>query len=307
MSEGRARLTPVTPHTWRFPRASRPAANARALLTGDPRVLMDALFASCLLIFLANTFITDAGTGWAPHELVVLHTIRSLWAGLCVLVWLRLRRNRHIGWLAAFGFLGIFGMGMGQEDMMLVVVVTAFGRFGRRAGFTVAALGVVCIMVPALLAPDYPGWQLKGVVFGQVLTSMAVPVLLGLAMHWLQTSADRLASANRQISLAVSELDARAGLTHDLALAEERARAARELHDGLGHQLTIAGMSLDYAVRALQSDPGDAWDEVKQARGLIDQALSATNAWATMAPAASATELGLPGLDAIADAFRATG
>lgn len=270
-------------------------------------MLMDALFITCMLIYLANTFITETGTGWAPGELLVVYTARAVWASLCALVWFALRRSHRKLWLVIFMLLGVLGMGMSQEDMMLVVVVIAFGRFGRRAGFGVAAFGLVAITLPIVLADEYANGWLRAYAIGQSLTMLATPVLLGLAMHWLQSSADRLTSANHEVRLATRELGARAEISHDLALAEERARTARELHDGLGHQLTIAGMSLDYVTRCHDSDAESARDELLQARELIDQALRATQAWSTAAPAASDIELGLPGVETIARSFRATG
>ena len=41
-------------------------------------------------------------------------------------------------------------------------------------------------------------------------------------------------------------------------LAQERARAAHELHDGLGHRLTQIGMSLEFAGRVRETDPDGA-------------------------------------------------
>ncbi|MCS6843635.1 MAG: sensor histidine kinase, partial [Caldilineales bacterium] len=59
-----------------------------------------------------------------------------------------------------------------------------------------------------------------------------------------------------------------------LAVAEERNRLAREMHDTLGHRLTVASVQLQAAERLVRSDPERAAATVRTAREQVSQALA---------------------------------
>jgi signal transduction histidine kinase len=61
-----------------------------------------------------------------------------------------------------------------------------------------------------------------------------------------------------------------------LAVAEERARMAREMHDSLGHYLTVIKVGLENAERLRERATEKAWDEVRQAKLLTMEALTET-------------------------------
>lgn len=94
----------------------------------------------------------------------------------------------------------------------------------------------------------------------------------------------------------------------ELLLADERARSARELHDGLGHRLTLVSMSLDYAERMRVRDAEAAWAEVSQARTTSQEALTEMRTWVrALSPVRDPSARGAAALEAIADSFRGTG
>ncbi|MEI2776220.1 MAG: histidine kinase [Tetrasphaera sp.] len=70
----------------------------------------------------------------------------------------------------------------------------------------------------------------------------------------------------------------------DLVLAQERTRAARELHDGLGHRLTLVAMSFEYAQRMRHRDPEPAWAEIENAAKTNQEALDHMRLWVRAAP-----------------------
>ncbi|MBN1955553.1 MAG: sensor histidine kinase [Anaerolineae bacterium] len=59
----------------------------------------------------------------------------------------------------------------------------------------------------------------------------------------------------------------------DLAMAQERARLAREVHDSLGHHLTAIHVHLQAARELLDSQPALALDAVDKARALASEGL----------------------------------
>src|SRR5690606_28868109 len=75
-----------------------------------------------------------------------------------------------------------------------------------------------------------------------------------------------------QVSLAVR--NARAYLhSEELAIAEERARIAREIHDGVAQSLAFAALKLDLVERLLGRDPKKAAEELAVARATIRETI----------------------------------
>jgi len=79
--------------------------------------------------------------------------------------------------------------------------------------------------------------------------------------------AEQLAEVNRL-------LEARLGELRRMAIARERVRMAREIHDGLGHNLTIIIMELQYAEQLAEEDPAGAAEHIGRARGMIETAMA---------------------------------
>ncbi|MFU8888481.1 MAG: histidine kinase [Trueperaceae bacterium] len=71
-----------------------------------------------------------------------------------------------------------------------------------------------------------------------------------------------------QVTLAVRNADAYLQ-SEELAIAEERARIAREIHDGVAQSLAFAALKLDLVARILRRDPDKAEEEVRRAKDTI--------------------------------------
>jgi two-component system sensor histidine kinase DesK len=85
---------------------------------------------------------------------------------------------------------------------------------------------------------------------------------LGLDM----TGAVRLADALRELHLARGELARR-------AVTEERLRMARDLHDLLGHSLSLITLKAELAGRLMEKQPGRAAQEIRDLEQVARQAL----------------------------------
>jgi len=59
----------------------------------------------------------------------------------------------------------------------------------------------------------------------------------------------------------------------ELAVAEERNRLAREIHDSLGHHLTVASVQLEAARGLLAADPAQARAQIEKAQRSVKEAL----------------------------------
>ncbi|MBC8330430.1 MAG: sensor histidine kinase [Anaerolineae bacterium] len=77
-----------------------------------------------------------------------------------------------------------------------------------------------------------------------------------------------------ELQVAHRQLQDYAGRVEELAVSEERNRLAREMHDTLGHRLTVASVQLEGAQRLILDDPDRATQMVETVREQVREALS---------------------------------
>jgi signal transduction histidine kinase len=80
--------------------------------------------------------------------------------------------------------------------------------------------------------------------------------------------------ARRQNQHLLDELRASQEQLRELAVVEERNRLAREMHDSLGHRLTVAIVQLEAAQRLIPNDPGRAGRMIGAMRDEMKEALA---------------------------------
>ena len=158
-----------------------------------------------------------------------------------------------VGGLVLVGALD--GHPLSGSGLPAVAVLLALYGLGSRAGAVRLALGA-CLSPAALFA----AFRLSGADVG---TSLAVPVLLtgvglvvGRALGVLRFEADEFAEREARLH---RERDERARV----AVAEERRRIARELHDVIGHSISVMGVQAG-AVRSVLRD-----DQVREREALL--------------------------------------
>lgn len=235
---------------------------------------------------------------------------------VCVIVagllWFRVRQTREAR--AAYGLTAValvcaaFPNG-GPYCVVLLIVAVALLGFVVGLG---PALGAVTIIVVASVVElvvndlaflDTVRQALGGAAF--LFVGAGFGGLLGTLNQARSIAIGRgveLEAANEQLRTAIVT-------EREFVLAQERARAARELHDGLGHRLTLVAMSLQFAQRMKDRDPEKAWAEVGTAATTNHEALNNMRLWArALDPPATRSHVGgAAAFDAIAEAFRGTG
>ena len=98
----------------------------------------------------------------------------------------------------------------------------------------------------------------------------AVFLLVGtFGQAWHQTEV-----ARRRNAELLAELEAAQQRVRNLAVAEERNRLAREVHDSVGHRLTVAVVQLEGAKRLIPSDPARAAGMVEAMREQMKEGLA---------------------------------
>ena len=86
------------------------------------------------------------------------------------------------------------------------------------------------------------------------------------ARHEVERLADQLAQANRRLQVHADQVE-------ELSAARERNRIAREIHDGLGHYLTVVHVQLEAAQATLSSKPDAALAALGRAQQFTHEGL----------------------------------
>jgi signal transduction histidine kinase len=104
-------------------------------------------------------------------------------------------------------------------------------------------------------------------------------VILGLPAGFLfiiafTRLAQREQQARQQLEAANQQLTDYAAQVEQLATMRERNRLAREVHDSLGHYLTVINVQLEVVTKLLESNPNKALEAAKRAKELASEGLS---------------------------------
>jgi signal transduction histidine kinase len=85
---------------------------------------------------------------------------------------------------------------------------------------------------------------------------------------------EKAEALSRQLEIANRQLIEYATQAEELAATQERNRLAREIHDDLGHYLTIVNVQIEAARLTLDADPARTMDALAKAQDLAKKGLS---------------------------------
>lgn len=148
--------------------------------------------------------------------------------------------------------------------ILLPLVGSAVEFLPRPLVFLVCTVILLAQMLPFQLLF---GWEIlimwampfiAAIVFVAVFTQMTVSE---------QKARAELAEAHRKLREYAVQVE-------ELAIAEERNRLAREIHDGLGHYLTAVNIQIKAALAMSEQEPALTQDALKKAQTLTQEALA---------------------------------
>ena len=90
-----------------------------------------------------------------------------------------------------------------------------------------------------------------------------------------QAARERAEQLTDELEAANQQLSAYAVQAEELATMAERNRLAREIHDNLGHYLTVVNVQLEAARAVMAANPGKARDAINKAQDLTQKGLTA--------------------------------
>ena len=155
--------------------------------------------------------------------------------------------------LAVLAALSTVVVGQAGASTYVFLAVSGLWTFRMRTGL---ALGAVLMVVYELLTFHVAGWKHD--------TSISMSIVLALAA----VTGGMVASQRQRALGEVRQENAR------LAIQDERNRMARDVHDILGHSLTVITVKAELAARLMEVDPTRARAEVTDLERLARDALA---------------------------------
>jgi two-component system sensor histidine kinase DesK len=224
------------------------------------------VFAAVWLFYLTGVLEDALNSGTVVQQVVgtaALVAFSALYIWSFVVVRVLRREGGRIGWRLRLWVLGtatvltaVEAFCAGQSALTMGTFVVVMSLFALPLRF---ALATVFVVVGATAGLPYviPGWHTDngGVVIGTLTAGLAMFGVLQLVQR------------NVQLTAAREELA-------DLAVSEERGRFARDLHDLLGHSLTVITMKAELAGRLAHLDPDRAAAEIADVERLARDALA---------------------------------
>ncbi len=204
-------------------------------------------------------------------------------------------------------------------QLLLVLAAVVLHPIGFMLGFSLA--------VSAMLI--YPGrWGIAWIVFVALSTTVLINyfdnlndllvTLIGLILgygsigyaFWAGDTANeerrRSEALLAQLQQAHERLQDYSVQVQELAVSEERNRLAREMHDALGHRLTVSAVQLEAARRLIPSQPEQAAQMVGTVREQVGEALQELRRTVATLRAGLDEDLPLPtALRRLAEGFQA--
>lgn len=263
-----------------------------------PRAVMHVLFGATVFAFLLVRAMNVLFVGrlvlpGLPFPDSVYLVLSACVLPLCVLwpftAWEREAPARRRAATAGFLVLSLLlfpVMDFGNTALLTVAVAAATCAFGARGGLLQSlAFGTV----NALFGLSHPGLPNGyALINGAIMLGVGL-VVLGVVLLLLG-SADRARHTGEllaELEKAHEQLRRHAARDRERAIADERARMAREMHDSTGHHLSAVHLCLANAERALADLPDEVPEalredlraDVGEARRLTKETLADTRRW----------------------------
>jgi signal transduction histidine kinase len=184
--------------------------------------------------------------------------------------------------------------------------VFLFG-FGNGALLAAATLPFAFVGGYLYLPPDV---RFAGAVFLAVVMVPVAGFVVGICKTVIdaQQSRQEARALLRELEETNAELKRQAAKVRELAISEERARIAREVHDSVGHHLTAINLQLQNAERFERKDQERSRREVREARESALSALAEVRrSVRALKPPALEERSGVAALAALARSFDGAG
>lgn len=224
--------------------------------------------------------------------------------GFGSLLLLRRRLPRTVLIVTVLAIFAYYTLGFPPVGMVLPATGALFSAAEqRRTGWAIGTAVVLLVVASAfrIFLTD-PGDLLQGYTFVTEITLAAASIALGAAVRLAREARERTA----EIAALTAAEEAHAA---DARMQAERVQIARDLHDTIGHTLSVASLHAGVATEATDAVASRA--ALDQVRAAMSEALGELRRTVKVLRAGQLAEpapvLGIASLDAVFDAARASG
>ncbi len=169
--------------------------------------------------------------------------------------------------------LGI-GIALGPGGNWLIglpIVGVAVERLSPRGRWLVYVGMLAAMILPILYYSTWEYALMNGLIDSTAILFVVLITQVRMNEQRAREKAERLTrdleAANRQLAEYASQAE-------ELAATQERNRLARDIHDNLGHYLTIVNVQIEAARLTLDSDPARAMDALTKAQDMARKGLN---------------------------------
>ncbi|GAA0930817.1 hypothetical protein GCM10009560_35520 [Nonomuraea longicatena] len=241
------------------------------------------------VVLLATGVIPFAAEPWPGSGAPVFALNLVLVAAL----WLSLPWRRVGGWrrpLPTAFMLATFALGYtGSAEVHILLTLLAIANVAFVHSVRTAAVILGCLSAAAFAT--------MAVLDGDALRAMVQVVPVFVFALFVLGMVSAVLEARRLLARV-----------RELTVAEERARMGAEMHDSVGHHLTLIKMNLENAERFRTRRPEAVWDEVREAKEMTVAALADARRWVrALRPLALEGRVGSAALEGLAASFDGTG
>ena len=201
------------------------------------------------LVYLAFLFFQpsfDPERSWL--DIVIIIALIAIFLPIYFATYLD-RNSKLKYYIGAMTMLGVFGMYLNSGSSVFFIYAAAASAYLARPKKAVRAIIIISLvaLVSAIFSPIPMPWRLWAYGPGVIFT-----ILIGMLGVFQQ---EKLRT-NAKLSLAQEEIE-------QLATVAERERIARDLHDLLGHTLSIITLKSELAGKLIDTDNQKAKQEIK--------------------------------------------
>lgn len=188
-------------------------------------------------------------------------------------------------------------MGLAWDWLLFLVTISVFFSILPSRVATGAGILLFGLMVVDLFIIDSWNWSAVYPNLLTLLPAFAFVAVFSLAMRVQQEQRERaerllrqLEESNAELERTHKQLQEYAAEVEELTIVRERTRLAREIHDILGHHLSILTIQLETISKLQELDPVRAVVEIAEARRVAAQSMQEVrNAVAALRPTSIAT------------------
>jgi signal transduction histidine kinase len=255
----------------------------KALRVSDPRRVLGLHTLGFLVVTLAAYFSVVVTMGYANRfgtakaAALIGLAVAYLLNGVFGYAWARKADSirRSLVYVATQIGIGGFILFLAMSPVIMFAMLPVAGQavvlLPRRLMFAACTTMLLVLVVPLSIIS---GWRpasvlgvffLAGIVFVVVITELAVKEQR--AKREVERLVAELKDANDKLRQYAAQVE-------ELATLKERNRVAREIHDSLGHYLTVVIVQIEAAMAVFEKDRERSLDVLRKAQGLAQKGLT---------------------------------